>query len=134
MSIKTKPIPLSAKEGEAIMWGLAQIGDHLDREPTEESDPLYILLKSGYSRKQIGECVEQLWPVAYSNYIGGGWTELEQLILRLCIENTSWISAYRNNEPSRGKDSFINEALSALRSLAGKLDLLGVEVNHIPFE
>lgn len=133
MTVEDRPIPISAKEGEALMWGLAQIGDHLDRIPTEADDPLFILLKEGHTRKEIAGAVEGLWEVAYADTLSGGWTTLEQLILRLCIENTSWVTAYRNQAPTRGNDGFIDEALGALRSLAKKFDQLGVEINHIPF-
>lgn len=134
MTVETLPIPITDKEGEALMWGLAQIGDYLDRTPTEASDPLYILLHAGYTRPQIKMGVEGLWEVAYGKYLGGGWTELEKTILRLCVENTSWITTYRTTAPTRDNPGFINEALGALRSLAAKFDKLGVEINHLPYE
>ena len=127
-------IPLTKKEGEGLMWGLAQIGDHLDREPTEPTDPLYILLQEGYTRPQIKDAVNGLWEVAYGDWLGEDWPTLERLILRLCVESTSWISVYRTTAPTRDSPALINEALTALRTLSAKLDKLGVEINHIPYD
>lgn len=114
------------------MWGIAQIGDKVCRKTDDPSDPLFILLADGWTRRAIGLACDGLMPVAIGNWLAGEWTELERTILRLCVENTSWIDAYRNHHPTAGDTTMINEALTALRTLAAKLDSFGIEVNYIP--
>jgi hypothetical protein len=119
-------LPLSRKEAEAIMWGLAQIGDYLDREPTDPADPLRRLLDLGYTRESIGETCEGLFAVAYGDWLASPLTSLEGDILRMCVESTSWVAAYSLEGIST------TEARTTLRSLAAKLDKLGIDINHIP--
>lgn len=126
-------IPLAEKEGEALMWGLAQIGDYLNRRPNQPNDPLFILLNEGWSRKAIGEACERLFEVAYGDWLSEPWTDLERSILRCCIENTTWIETYRTHQPTAGNSAEITRALETLRSLATKLDAFGIEIAHIPF-
>lgn len=134
MTVTHKKLPLTKKEGEAICWGLARIGDFIEREPDGPTDPLAILLTLGYSRPIIAKAVEGLWEVAYGDTLTGDLTELEGHILRLCVENTDWITVYRTSASTKYSKPHIEEALAALRSLAAKFDELGIEVNYIPFE
>lgn len=127
-------IPLNDKEAEALMWGLAQVGDNIDREVEDRTDPLFDLLAMGYTRPTIAKAVEGLWEVAYGHKLEGGWTELEEAILQACVEKTTWINTYRNFAPTKDSPPHIAEALEALRTLAAKLDELGIEVNFIAFE
>ncbi|UIS25265.1 hypothetical protein [Erythrobacter phage vB_EliS-L02] len=127
-------IPLNDKEAEALMWGLAQVGDNIDREVTDRTDPLYGLLALGYTRPMIAKVVESLWEVAYGHKLEGGWTELEKAILKACVESTSWINVYRTHPPTNTSPPHIAQALEALRTLAAKLDEFGVEVNFIAFD
>lgn len=134
MTTKNKPIPLTKKEGEAICWGLGRIGDFIEREPHGPADPLAILLAMGYTRNMITVAIEGLWDVAFGDVLPDEFTKLEGHILRLCIENTDWITVYRTAAPTKYSQPHIDEALSALRSLAAKFEKLGIEVNHLPFE
>jgi hypothetical protein len=127
-------IPLNDKEAEALMWGLAQVGDNIDRKVEEPTDPLFGLMAMGYTRPAIAEAVGGLWEVAYGHKLEGDWTELEEAILRACVEQTTWINVYRTHPPTKDSPPHINEALKALRTLAAKLDKLGIEINFIPFE
>lgn len=132
MDVETA-LPLSPKEGEAIMWGCAQIGDYIGQDVGDPTDPRFILLNAGWSREAIKTACEGLEEVACGTTLGPAYTPLEQAILRCCVENTSWIDAYRSNEPTKNSPACINQALAALRSLAGKLETLGIDINHIPF-
>lgn len=135
MTVATnKKLPLTKKEGEAICWGLALIGDFIEREPTGPADPLAILLTLGYSRPVITRAIDGLWEVAYGDTLTDDLTDLERHILRLCVENTDWITIYRTCAPTKSSPPHIDEALAALRSLATKFEKLGIEVNHLPYE
>ncbi len=134
MPVIHKKLPLTKKEAEAICWGLGRIGDFIDREPDGPTDPLSILLTLGYSRPMISKAIEGLWEVAYGDTLSDKFTELEGHILRLCVENTDWITVYRTAAPTKHSQPHIDEALTALRTLAAKFDELGIEVNYLPFE
>lgn len=132
MSIETiTRVPITDKEAEALMWGFAQIGDHAFREDvTDPADPLFILLKEGYKPQVIQDCCEGLFPYAYVNCLSDPFTELEALILRLAVENSSWVYHYQYHFPEEKR--MITEARAALRTLAEKLDLFGIEINILP--
>lgn len=131
MNITSQRIPLTSKESEGLLWGLAQIGDYINREVSDPTDPLFILLADGWQRRAIARACDDLSPVAVGNWLAGDWSALEQAILRLCVENTSWIEIYRTHDITADNPIMIEEALAALRSLARKLDAFGVEINHI---
>lgn len=134
MTITRQLIPLSTKESEAFMWGLAQIGDYVTRITADPADPLFILLAAGWPRRAIANACEELMPVVCAGSLTDELSPLERAILRLCVENTTWIDCYRTHEITADNPVLIEEALSTLRSLAAKLELLGIEVNHIPFD
>lgn len=123
---------ITDKESEALMWGLAQIGDHLDRRPTDPSDPLRIALDAGYSRKAIALTCAGLFAQVYTDWLTGPFGDLDKLLLRLCVENTTWVTTYRTTEPTRSSPPLISEAMEALRTLSKKLEAFDIEVNHIP--
>lgn len=124
-------VPINDKEAEGLMWGFAQIGDHADREGvTDKSDPLFILLNAGYTPASIKDCCENMFELAYANCLTDPFTELERTILRLSVENSSWVYHYQLHFPE--EKTMIREARSALRSLATKLELFGIEVNFLP--
>jgi len=124
-------VPITNKEAEALMWGFAQIGDHATREGvTDKSDPLFILLDLGYEPQAITDCCESMFEYAYANCLSDPFTPLEMLILRLSVENSSWVYHYQFHFPE--EKLMIKEARAALRTLAEKLELFGIEVNHIP--
>lgn len=126
MTVMTR-VPLTPKEGEAIMWGLGQITNYPDRGVLSETDPLGILLSEGFSREAIMETGNALYEVAYGDWLTDAITPLEKAILRVCVENTTWLSAYEQDMPSR-----LPEAKAALRSLATKFEAIDIHVNHIP--
>ncbi|ARK07512.1 hypothetical protein LAV_00137 [Sphingobium phage Lacusarx] len=127
----TIQIPITQKMGEAIMWTLAEIGDRPDRIPTDPTDPLLILL-SKYDRSDIMATVEGMWEMAYGDWISEPLTDLQKDVLRVSVEQTSWITAYYENELIADKEAYAREARSVLRDLASRLENLGIEVNHIP--
>lgn len=131
LNITSERIPLTSKESEALLWGLGQIGDYVNREVTDRADPLFILLADGWTRRAIARACDELSPVAVGNWLAGEWSELESTILRLCVENTSWIAVYRTHDLTAGDPTQINQALAALRSLAVKLDKFGIEINQL---
>lgn len=131
MTITITRVPIDDKEAEGLMWGFAQIGDHADRVGvTDPADPLFILLQAGYQPDAIKECCEGLFEFAYANCLSDPFTELERLILRLSVENSSWVYHYQLHFPEH--TTMIRDARAALRSLAQKLDLFGIEVNFLP--
>lgn len=126
-------VPISLKEAEALMWVAGQIGNWPERKPKDDRDPLAVLLAAGYNRSAIMEAVGAIEQIAYNKLISEPLTALERDMLRVCIENTSWIETYRTHEPTAHVPALIEEALAALRSLAKKLDRFGIEITHIPF-
>ena len=127
MTDVTIKVPITAKEGEAVMWCLGQIVNFPDRELLSETDPLRILIEEGFSRAEIMKAGEAMFDVAYGDWLSDPMTPLEKSILRVCVENTTWISQYVRDLPG-----MIGEAKAALRSLARKLEAFGIEVSHIP--
>ena len=122
-------VPLTEKEGEAIMWCLAQIADYPDREVLSKTDPLGVLLKEGFARNEIIITANAMFEIAYGDWLTSPMTELEKTLLRVSVENTTWIGEYLRSLPH-----LVGEAKAALRSLATKLDAFGIHVNHIPVE
>lgn len=124
-------VPLAGREAEGLMWGFAQIGDHAFRaDVTDPSDPLYILLQEGYEPQEIQDCCEAMFEYAYADCLTDPFTELERTILRLSVENSSWVYHYQLHFPDQ--KGMIREARAALRTLAAKLELFGIEVNFLP--
>jgi hypothetical protein len=124
-------IPLTDKEAEGLMWGFAQIGDHAERTGvTDPADPLFTLLKEGYQPAAITACCEGLFEHAYANCLTEPFTDLEKLILRLSVENSSWVWHYKEHFPD--ETTMIRQARGALRTLAEKLELLGIDINILP--
>lgn len=119
--------PLTRKEGEAIMWGLGQIVNYPTRKVLSETDPLGVLLKEGFSRSAIMRTGNDLFGIAHERALKEPLTELEKAILRVCVENSTWLEPYLENSPG-----LVEEAKATLRSLAAKLETVGIEVNHIP--
>jgi hypothetical protein len=124
-------VPITGKEAEALMWGFAQIGDYAFRgDVTDKADPLFILLDAGYQPQAIHECCEGMFDYAYTKCLADPFTTLESLILRLSVENSSWVHHYQIHSPT--ETEMIDQARTALRTLAEKLDLFGIEVNFLP--
>lgn len=126
MEVHTR-VPLTEKEGEAIMWGLGQIVNYPSRRPRSDTDPLSVLLNEGFRREAIMTTGNDLFQLAYGDCIQEPLSELERAILRVCVENTTWVEQYIEHRPQQAE-----EARATLRSLATKLETLGIEVNHIP--
>jgi hypothetical protein len=113
------------------MWGFAQIGDHAFREDvTDPSDPLFTLLQAGYHPTAINTCCEGMFEYAYANCLSDPFTDLERLILRLSVENSSWVYHYQLHMPQ--ELVMIKEARAALRSLAEKLEFFDIQINIMP--
>ena len=124
-------VPITDKEAEGLMWGFAQIGDHAYRtDVTDPADPLYILLKEGYQPDAINACCEGMFEYAYANCLTDPFTDLERLILRLSVENSSWVYHYQLHMPD--ETGMIKEARAALRSLAEKLEFFDIHINILP--
>ena len=124
-------VPITDKEAEALMWGFAQIGDHAFREDvTDPADPLFILLKAGYQPEAIHACCEGMFEYAYANCLTDPFTDLERLILRLAVENSSWVYHYQLHMPE--ERLMIKEARAALRTLAEKLEFFDIHINILP--
>lgn len=127
-------IPLTAKEAEAIMWTIGQVTNFPDRPTTGDRDPLYVLFDMGFARADImpTALAMQKWCFRDLAAIVKPVSVLQAAILRVCVENTTWITPYRTMEPTRGNPDMIEEALRTLRGLAVKLESLGIEITHIP--
>lgn len=124
-------VAITEKMGEAIMWGLAQIGDQPRRAATDPTDPLFVLLQK-YDRSDIIFTVTEMWPIAYGDWIREPLTDLQKDILRVCIENTTWLQSYRDNPIIPDPEPMIKESKAALRELATRLEAFGIEISHIP--
>jgi hypothetical protein len=120
-------VPLEGREGEAIMWCLGQIVNEPEREPLGPTDPLQVLLDAGHARADIMRVGDASFQFAYDDWITGPLTSLQKDILRVCVENTTFLIAYRMNFPG-----LHGEAAKALRTLAVKLEAFDIEVSHIP--
>lgn len=132
MSETLSQTPLSMKEAEALMWCLGQIVNWPYRKDDGPGDPLHTLLALGYTREAIMETGEEMFSIAYNKLLCEPLTALEKAILKVCVENTTWIGAYRTGKPTMHRPLMINEALQTLRLFAKKLEALGIEIVHIP--
>lgn len=120
-------VPLRGKEGEALLWGLSIIGDLPERDIEGPRDPLGVLLREGFSRREIAQRCEALTEFAYGDCIVGPLMEIDRSILRVCIENTTWLEPYKEFYPE-----MLSTTKGTLRSFAAQLETLGIEVSHIP--
>lgn len=120
-------VPITPKEAEAIVWGLGQIVNDPDRGVLSKADPLGILLNEGFDRAAIMKSGNELMEVVYTKWLTDPMTPLEKALLRVSIENSTWLEPYIEEMPS-----YVGEARAALRSLAGKLEAFDIYVNHIP--
>lgn len=123
----TERVQLTGKEGEALLWGLSIIADVPHRVPTDPNDPLAVLFANRWSRDDIMACAKDLHEFAYGDYLAGPFNDLDKDILRVCVENTTWLQPYVEHRPE-----LLGVAKQALRGLAEKLDQFGIEINHIP--
>lgn len=120
-------VPLDVKEAEAIMWGLGQIVNYPTRRVISATDPLSVLFDEGFDRAAIMKAGNELFSIPYEKWIKDPLTSLEKAILRVCVENSTWIETYAEKSPH-----LVAGAKAALRSLAKKLEAFDIEVNHIP--
>ena len=120
-------VPLTEKEGEAIVWCLGQIANYPNREAQSETDPLFVLFSEGFERSEIMQTANAMFEIAYGDWLSDPLTPLQKAILRVCIENTTWVCEYHLTLPH-----LLPQALPTLRSLAVKLEAFGIEVNFIP--
>lgn len=127
-------VPINHKEGEAIMWCLGQIVNWPEREPEGPYDPLFVLLARGFNRAAIMDTGCEMYSIAYDHQLAEPLTALEKAILKVCVENTTWIDVYRRGEPTADNPAAINEALRTLRELSVKLEGFGIEIDRIPYE
>lgn len=126
---------LSKKEAEAIVWVLAEIIDASeDYIPGRPTEPLAVIYDAGFPPWPTREAAEKLEKMVFTGEIKGPLSPLDCLILRTCVENSTWIEGYRTREPTAHSSAHINEALATLRDLAAKLEDFGIEVSRIPFE
>lgn len=120
-------VPLTGKEGEALMFALTFVVDIPNRTPEEQNDPLAILFAEGFGRREIMACGPRLYDFCFGDYIEEPLSDVEKAILRVCVENTTWLQPYIDLKPE-----MVGVAKRTLRDLAAKLETLGIEVNHIP--
>lgn len=118
--------PLTGKESELLFWAVAEIADRPDRIPTEPGDPLKVLLDAGLTRDAIMAGAASIEDIAHGDFIEDPLTDIQRTILRVCVENSSWLKP----QDQFGGDQ--SAAKKTLRELSKKLELFGIEVNHIP--
>ena len=109
------------------MWGLGQVVNYPDRAVLSETDPLGILLDEGFSREAIMKTGNDMFQVAHGDWLSDPLSNLEKAILRVCVENSTWVTCYVEHSPS-----IAGQAKATLRSLAAKLEAFDIEVNFIP--
>lgn len=123
-------IELTPKETACILWGIAEMGDFPKRAIRGPLDPLH-LLDLKYTRAQVvaGCLFIENGIQENARFVTEPLSEVEKDILRLCCENSSWLDSYdRVGAPAEAR----KEAHDAIRTLAYKLETLGIEVNHMP--
>lgn len=125
---------LTTKEKEALIWTTSEIMDRARQTPAESTDPIYILKAAGHKPNEYYKACERLEVGIFAGVLEGPFGALESLILKICIENTTWINQYRTGDATADDPVAINEALATLRSLAAKLEAFGIEIAHIPFD
>lgn len=123
-------VPIDEKEAEALVWGFAQIGDYAHLKPTGPNDPLHTLRDAGFGPKAIREACDTLFGVACTRWLCQPFTELELLILRVAVEQSSWLDHYRLHIEDPAEHVRVGQ--DALRSLATKFEAFGIEINLIP--
>lgn len=119
--------PLTGKEGEALLFGLAIVMDEPDRVPDRAGDPLTALFSDGFTRDQIMAAGPRLHEFAFDDFIEEPLSDVEKAILRVCVENTTWLQPYIDTRPE-----LLGIAKKTLRDLAAKLEPFGIEISHIP--
>jgi hypothetical protein len=127
MTIMMTRVPLAGKEPEALLWGLSQLTDQPHREPRGPDDPLAVLLSEGHERKDIVKAATALHEFSYDGHIVEPLTDLDKAILRVSVENSTWLYPYGEFRPE-----YMATAKKTLRDLAAKLEMFGIEVNHLP--
>jgi hypothetical protein len=127
MTIMVTRVPLADKEPEALLWGLSQLTDVPNREPRGPADPFSVLFSEGFERKAIVTAATALHEFAYDGHIIEPLTDLDKAILRVCVENSTWLYPYGEFRPE-----YVPIAKKTLRDLAAKLEMFGIEVNHLP--
>jgi hypothetical protein len=95
--------------------------------PEQQNDPLAALLAEGFDRKEIMAAGPRLYEFCFGDFIAEPLSEVEKAILRVCVENTTWLQPYIDLKPE-----MVGIAKKTLRDLAAKLETFGIEVNHIP--
>ena len=125
---------INQKEKEALIWTLAEVLDRATQTPAERTDPIYILRSAGHKPKDFRKAAERIEKQVYAGKLEAPFSPVEMLILKICVEQSSWINQYRTGGPTAGNKALIDEALATLRSLAAKFEALGIEIVHIPFD
>lgn len=126
--------PLYQKEKEALLWMLAEIAYRVTQKVSSPTEAVFILKAAGHKPKDIAKAVERVETQVFAGALTAPFSPLELLILQTCVEQSTWINQYRNGGATAGNQGFIDEALSALRTLAAKLEGFGIEITHIPFD
>lgn len=127
----TKPVTLTAKEAEALMWASAEMVDLVD---PSESRAVAEMLNRGWPHASIRKAGTELENIAAVRVLPATIGMAVRDALIVAVENTTWIECYRTADQTKDSPGHINEALVTLRSLATKLDTLGIEINHIPYD
>jgi hypothetical protein len=123
-------LQLTLKEAEAVLWGLSEITDSADAPPQRPAYAFLLLLQDYRPAEILNACHE-----IQQNLRENGWaiavplTQIEKDILRLCAENTIWLGIYTWAVCNPGMQ---RDAQEALRTLAVKLQKLGVRSRHVP--
>ena len=123
-------VHLTPDEVGLIQWVTAYLVDVPEFESENVHHPMYILPKL-HSRKDLHEAGKRL----EANFDGPGFCWLNAPldhvtsdVLRTCVEKSDYASVLAQ----QGEDNLALDSIDAIRSLAHKLDELGVEVSHLP--
>jgi hypothetical protein len=123
-------VHLIPNEAAVIGWVTSYLIDVPDFETENPEHPVHVLTKL-HSRSVLHEAANRL----EANFRGPGFCWLEgptdrvtSDILRVCVENSDYPSVVAEH----GHDDVALDSLDAVRSLAYKLEELGIEVNHLP--
>ena len=123
-------IHLTPDEVGLIQWVTAYLVDVPEFQTENPHHPMHTLPKL-HSRNDLHEAAKRL----EANFNGPGFCWLDAPVdnvtsdvLRICVEKSDYASVLAQ----QGEDNLALDSVDAIRSLAHKLDELGIEVSHLP--
>ena len=123
-------VHLTPDETGLVSWVTAYLVDVPDFETEDPDHPMKILtdLHPRDALHEAGKRLEENFNGPGFCWVEGPVDKVTKTILRVCVENGD----YPSTMAQKGHDHLAQESLGAVRSLAYKLEELGIEVDHLP--